>query len=428
MTAIVDIKTREILDSRGNPTVEADVLLEDGSFGRASVPSGASTGRHEALEKRDKDSSRFHGKGILGALKNIDDIIAPSLLGMNALNQRAIDRRILEIEGTPNKNHLGANATLAVSLSVAHAAAYSQEMPLYAYLGGSMANLLPIPMMNIINGGAHAHNGLDIQEIMIVPVGASDIQKAIRWGAEVYYTLKDILKNKGFSTDIGDEGGFAPMLRSIREALDILSEAVTKAGLSLGKDICFALDVAATELYKNGLYNLGKENLKLDSADLCSYYATLIDEYPLVSIEDGMAEDDWDGWQHLNTLLGEKIQIVGDDLFVTNYHRLSKGIEMNAANAILIKPNQVGTLTETWDTVQLANDTGMASIISHRSGETEDTTIADLAVALGCGQIKTGAPCRTDRTAKYNRLMRISEELEKGGYLNPFKIAADLTL
>ncbi len=422
MISILDINAREILDSRGNPTVEVEVTLEDGSIGIASVPSGASTGTHEAVEKRDVNLARYKGKGVLGAINAIELEILPHLLGHDALNQRAIDEKLIELDGTKNKRKLGSNAILGVSLAVAHAAANAKKIPLYAYLGGAMANLLPIPLMNILNGGAHADNALDFQEFMIVPHGATSIQEAIRWGAEIYHTLKELLIEKNLSTNVGDEGGFAPNINSTKEALDLLCLAVKKSGYNLGQDISIALDVAATEFFKDGKYILRGEKNPLTSKELVQVYKDLVNNYPIISIEDGMAEDDWDGWELLTKTLGESIQIVGDDLFVTNQEYLLKGAEKYAANAILIKPNQIGTLTETWDTVRLAQDLAMSSIISHRSGETEDVTIADLAIAFGCGQIKTGAPCRTDRTSKYNRLIRIASQLGASASYPSYKL------
>ncbi len=411
MTMIIDVIGREILDSRGNPTVEVDVELESGARGRASVPSGASTGTHEAIEKRDGDKTRFQGKGVMEAVSAVNEEIYETLCGMDAQQQMAIDQTLLDLDGTEDKSRLGANALLGTSLAVARAAADALGQPLYRYIGGLYAHVLPIPLMNIINGGAHADNPIDIQEFMIVPVGAPTMKEAIRWGAEVFHALKKNLSAAGFSTNVGDEGGFAPALPSTQTALDFVMKAIESAGYRPGQDIGIALDVAASEFYKDGRYHLKGEGKVLDAGQLVSFYQELASAYPLLSIEDGMAEDDWDGWQLLTEALGDQLQIVGDDLFVTNPTRLAEGIERGVANSILIKLNQIGTLTETLRTVDLAHRTGYTTIISHRSGETEDGFIADLAVALNCGQIKTGSLSRSDRLAKYNQLLRIEEEL-----------------
>lgn len=415
MTEITDICAREILDSRGNPTIEVDVYLEDGGFGRAAVPSGASTGSFEALEKRDGDKSRYGGKGVLASVLAIEEEIFPALEEYDALDQRRIDETMIVLDGTENKARLGANSILGVSLAVAKAAANSLGMPLYRYLGGVNAHVLPIPLMNILNGGAHADNSIDIQEFMIVPIGASSFQEAIRMGAETFHHLKELLKKKGYQTNVGDEGGFAPNLHSTQEALDFILRAIESAGYTPGQQISLALDVAASEFYQNNMYNLKGEGRQLDSAGLIEFYEELITNYPIISIEDGLAEDDWFGWKNCTSALGQKIQLVGDDLFVTNSKRLQRGINENAANAILIKLNQIGTLTETLDTIRLAHSAGFKCIVSHRSGETEDTTIADLAVAMNVGQIKTGSLCRSDRVAKYNQLLRIEDELDGQG-------------
>ncbi len=411
MSYITDIVAREILDSRGNPTVEVEVELDDGSWGRAAVPSGASTGAFEAVELRDVDSARYLGKGVLTAVDNVNEIIAPELMGVDASDQRGVDALLLELDGTPNKSRLGANAILGVSLAVAKAAAESCELTLYSYVGGANAHMLPVPMMNILNGGAHADNNVDLQEFMVMPVGAGSFAEGLRMCAEIYHTLKKVLHDRGLGTGVGDEGGFAPDLGSNEEALQIISEAVEKAGYSLGDQIMFALDPAATEFYKDGKYILAGEGRELTSAEMVEFWAGLVERYPIVSIEDGMAEEDWDGWKLLTDRLGSKVQLVGDDLFVTNTERLSRGIEMGVTNSILIKLNQIGTLTETLEAIEMAKRAGYTCVISHRSGETEDTTIADLTVAVNAGQIKTGAPARSDRVAKYNQLMRIEEEL-----------------
>jgi enolase len=416
-TTIVGIKAREILDSRGNPTVEVDVLLEDGSFGRAAVPSGASTGAHEAVELRDTKEKRYMGKGTAGAVKNVNEKIAPKVIGMDTMAQEDIDRLMIELDGTPNKGKFGANAILGVSLAAAKAAAASACLPLYRYLGGCNANILPVPMMNILNGGKHADNNVDFQEFMIMPVGAPNFAEALRMGAETFHTLKKVLKEKGYNTSVGDEGGFAPSLKSNEEALEVVMEAIKKAGYKPGKDIAIALDPAANELFdgKTGKYSFFKSDPKnkVSSDTMVEHWAKWVSRYPIISIEDGLAEDDWDGWKTMTNKLGGKIQIVGDDLFVTNTERLAKGIELGSANAILIKLNQIGTLTETFEAINMAKRAGWNAVISHRSGETEDSTIADLAVATGVGQIKTGSACRTDRICKYNQLLRIEEELGK---------------
>jgi len=413
VSIITDIYAREILDSRGNPTVEVDVVLDDGSFGRAAVPSGASTGAFEAVELRDGDSARYLGKGVLTAVGNVNDVIGPELVGLDATDQRAIDGEMLALDGTHNKGSLGANAVLGVSLAVAKAAAESTELTLYSYLGGVNAHQIPVPMMNVLNGGAHADNNVDLQEFMIMPVGASTFAEGLRMCSEIYHTLKGVLKERGLSTGVGDEGGFAPDLKSNEEALQVISEAVLKAGYDLGEQIVFALDPASTEFYdaERGVYVLAGEGRELTSEEMVEYYEGLVSRHPIISIEDGMAEDDWDGWKLLTDRLGDEIQLVGDDLFVTNPERLGRGIELGVANSILIKLNQIGTLTETLNCIEMAKRAGYTCVISHRSGETEDTTIADVAVAVNAGQIKTGAPARSDRVAKYNALLRIEEEL-----------------
>lgn len=413
MTTIYSVHAKEVLDSRGNPTVEVEVILESGSWGRAIVPSGASTGAHEAVELRDQDKERFMGKGVLKAVQNVNEIIAPKLEGMDASDQVEIDRTLIELDGTPNKGRLGANAILAVSMAVARAAADEMDIHLYNYLGGFNAKVLPVPMMNILNGGEHADNNVDIQEFMVMPVGANTFREGLRMGTEVFHTLKAVLKEKGLSTSVGDEGGFAPNLSSNEEALQTIMEAVKRAGYEPGADIVFALDVASTELYKEGSYHLEGEGVTRTAEEMIAYYEEMVEKYPIVSIEDGLAEDDWDGWKQLTQRLGHKVQLVGDDLFVTNTERLREGIEKGVGNSILVKVNQIGTLTETFDAVEMAKRAGYTAVISHRSGETEDTTIADIAVATGAGQIKTGAPSRTDRVAKYNQLLRIQEELNK---------------
>jgi enolase len=415
MTAIVDIIGREILDSRGNPTVEVDVLLEDGSMGRAAVPSGASTGAHEAVELRDADMERYLGKGVLKAVDAVNGEIYQTLQGFEAEDQRHIDDMLIELDGTANKARLGANAILGVSLAVAKAAAEAAGQPLYKYVGGVSARVLPVPMMNIINGGAHADNPIDIQEFMIMPVGADSIADAVRMGSEVFHTLKGILKKAGHATNVGDEGGFAPNLASADEALTTIMQAIEAAGYEAGKDIVLALDCAATEFFKNGQYVLDGENKTLSSDAMAQYLAGLVDRFPIVSIEDGMSEDDFAGWEILTRMIGSRCQLVGDDLFVTNPARLSDGIARGLANSILVKVNQIGTLSETLDAVEMAHRNGYTAVMSHRSGETEDATIADLAVATNCGQIKTGSLARSDRTAKYNQLIRIEEMLEGQG-------------
>lgn len=408
--AIIDaIHAREILDSRGNPTVEVEVGLDDGSVGRAAVPSGASTGAFEAVEKRDGDKARYQGKGVLQAVDAVIDAIAPALLGFDATDQRSIDQTMIDLDGTPNKGKLGANAILGVSLAVAAAAADSADLPLYRYLGGPNAHLLPVPLMNILNGGSHADSDVDIQEFMVVPLGASTFSEALRWGAEVYHELKKVLNEKGLSTGLGDEGGFAPNLPSNRAALDLIVEAIKRAGYTPGEDIALALDVASSEFFKDGAYQF--EGQAKSAVDMSAYYAELVRDYPLVSIEDPLDEDDWEGWKTLTEEIGDKVQIVGDDLFVTNPERLQRGIDAKTANSLLVKVNQIGSLTETLEAVSLAQRNGYTTITSHRSGETEDTTIADIAVATNAGQIKTGAPARSDRVAKYNQLLRIEEDL-----------------
>ena len=411
MSIITAVGAREILDSRGNPTVEVEVLLSDDSFGRAAVPSGASTGAFEAHESRDGDKSRYLGKGVQNAVKAVVETIDESLVDFDATDQRLVDAALISIDGTQNKSNLGANAILGVSLANARAAAESCSLPLYRYLGGSNAFVLPVPLMNIINGGAHADNGVDIQEFMIVPLGAETFSEALRWGAEVYHTLKKLLHDKGLATGLGDEGGFAPDLPTNRAALDLISEAIKRAGYKLGTEIALALDVASTEFYSEASGKYSFEGKELSASEMIAYYEELLANYPLVSIEDPLAEDDWAGWTEITAKLGSKVQLVGDDLYVTNPARLQKGIDLKAGNAILVKVNQIGTLTETMDAVSLAQREGMKAIISHRSGETEDTFIADLAVATNAGQIKTGAPARSERVAKYNQLLRIEEEL-----------------
>ncbi len=413
MSTIADIFAREILDSRGNPTVEVDVYLEDGAFGRAAVPSGASTGEHEAVELRDGDPKRYNGKGVTKAVNNVFMKIADELIGMDATDQLQIDRTLLELDGTENKSKLGANAILAVSLAVAKAAADSSGLPLFNYIGGSNAKVLPVPMMNILNGGKHADNNVDLQEFMIMPVKAPSFKEALRMGVEVFHALKKVLKEKGYNTAVGDEGGFAPDLKSNEEALELILQAIETAGYKAGEEIYLALDPASSEFYQKerGLYFLKSENKELSPGEMVDYYVQLVNKYPIISIEDGMAEDDWDGWKILTQKLGDKIQLVGDDVFVTNTKRLQRGIDLGVANSILIKVNQIGTLTETLDAIQLAHRNGYTTVISHRSGETEDTTIADLAVAVNAGQIKTGSASRTDRIAKYNQLLRIEELL-----------------
>ncbi|NLW23939.1 MAG: phosphopyruvate hydratase [Clostridia bacterium] len=415
MTFISDIYAREILDSRGNPTVEVDVYLEDGSMGRAAVPSGASTGAFEAVELRDGDKERFMGKGVLNAVDNVNTIIAPALIGLDSFDQVGLDNLLIQLDGTPNKSKLGANAILGVSLAAAKACANSLGIPLYRYIGGTNAKNLPVPMMNILNGGKHADNNVDIQEFMVMPLGATSFAEALRMGTEVFHNLKKVLKSKGYNTAVGDEGGFAPNLTSNEEALDVIVEAIQEAGYKPGEDIYLALDVAATELYKDGKYHFAGQGVTRSAQEMVEFYTELVNKYPIISIEDGLAEEDWTGWQLLTEKLGKKIQLVGDDLFVTNTERLARGIEQNTANSILIKVNQIGTLTETLEAIEMAKQAGYTTVISHRSGETEDVTIADIAVATNAGQIKTGAPSRTDRVAKYNQLLRIEEELDEAG-------------
>lgn len=413
-TIIDEIHAREILDSRGNPTIEADVFLTDGSLGRAAVPSGASTGEHEAVELRDGDQERYSGKGVLQAARNVNERIDDALMGMDAANQREIDDAMLELDGSPNKSGLGANAILAVSMACARAVATSMNIPLYRYLGGVNACVLPTPMMNIINGGAHADSNVDFQEFMVMPIGAESFSEALQWGAEVFHTLKAVLKKRGYNTAVGDEGGFAPSLKANVEAIELILEAIQQAGFEVGKEIAIALDPASSEFFDKGkgkyVFKKSDKSVK-SSEEMVSFWADWVRQYPIVSIEDGLAEDDWQGWRHLTEQLGKKIQLVGDDLFVTNTERLKKGIEEGAGNSILIKVNQIGTVSETLDAIDLARRSGYTSVISHRSGETEDTFIADLAVATGVGQIKTGSASRTDRIAKYNQLLRIEEEL-----------------
>jgi len=411
LSAITELKAREILDSRGNPTVEVDVILETGVLGRAAVPSGASTGTREALELRDGDKGRFLGKGTTKAVENVNTAIAEAVLGMESSDQAAIDAKMIEVDGTENKSSLGANAMLGVSLAAAKASAAELDMPLYRYIGGIRARTLPVPMMNIVNGGAHADNNVDLQEFMIMPVGACCFREALRMGAEVFHTLKAVLKEQGYSTSVGDEGGFAPNLKSNEEPIQVILKAIERAGYTPGEQIAIALDPAASELYADGVYNLVGEGRKLSSAEMVEFYARWMDAYPIVSIEDGMAEGDWEGWKLLTERLGKKIQIVGDDVFVTNPKIFAKGIEAGIANSILIKLNQIGTLTETLETIGMADRAGYTAVVSHRSGETEDVTIADLVVACNTGQIKTGSTSRTDRLAKYNQLLRIEEEL-----------------
>ncbi len=411
MSIIIDILGREILDSRGNPTVEVEIELDSGARGRAAVPSGASTGTHESIEKRDGDKSRYNGKGVLTAVQAVNDEIYEALCGIDAQNQLLIDQTLIDLDGTENKSRLGANALLGVSLAAAKAAAQEEKLPLYRYIGGIYAHVLPLPLMNIINGGSHADNPIDFQEFMIVPVGAPTFKEAVRWGAEVFHSLKKNLSEAGYSTNVGDEGGFAPSLPSTQAALDFIMKSIETAGYRPGEDVALALDVAASEFYREGRYHMTGEQKIFDSAQLTSFYQDLVKSYPILSIEDGMAEDDWEGWKILTDTLGQSLQLVGDDIFVTNPLRLAEGIEKGIANSILIKVNQIGTLTETIQTVDLAHRVGYTTIMSHRSGETEDTTIADLAVALNCGQIKTGSLSRSDRLAKYNQLLRIEEEL-----------------
>jgi enolase len=410
---IVDVIGRQILDSRSNPTVEVEVILEDGTIGRAAVPSGASTGMFEAVELRDEDKTKYNGKGVLKAVENINNDIAEELIGINVFDQVLIDKIMLDLDGTPNKERLGANAMLGVSLACARAAAEYLGIPLYQYIGGVNAKVLPIPMMNIINGGKHADNNVDLQEFMIMPAGAPSFSEALRMSSEVYHALKSLLKSKGYDTGVGDEGGFAPNLKSNEEAIQVIVEAIERAGYTPGKEIFIALDPASSEIFEDGKYNLKGEGKVLTPAEMVDFYVNLVNKYPIISIEDGMAEEDWEGWKLLTDKLGNKIQLVGDDLFVTNTKRLKMGIEKGVANSILIKLNQIGTLTETLNAIEMAERAGYTAVVSHRSGETEDTTIADLVVAVNAGQIKTGAPARTERVAKYNQLLRIEEELQE---------------
>ncbi|TVY10293.1 phosphopyruvate hydratase [Paenibacillus cremeus] len=411
MTIISNVYAREVLDSRGNPTVEVEVYLESGARGRAIVPSGASTGAHEAVELRDGDKSRYLGKGVLKAVENVNDIIAPEIIGMNALDQVGIDKRMIELDGTPNKGKLGANAILAVSMAVARAASEALDVPLYVYLGGFNSKTLPVPMMNIINGGAHADNNVDVQEFMVLPVGAPSFKEALRTGAEIFHSLKAVLKDQGLNTAVGDEGGFAPNLSSNEAAIQTIITAIERAGYKPGVDVFLGMDVASTEFFKDGKYHLEGEGKSFTSAEWVDFLAAWVEKYPIISIEDGCSEDDWDGWKLLTEKLGSKVQLVGDDLFVTNTSRLSTGIEQGIGNSILVKVNQIGTLTETFDAIEMAKRAGYTAVISHRSGESEDSTIADIAVATNAGQIKTGAPSRTDRVAKYNQLLRIEDQL-----------------
>jgi len=411
MTIISDVYAREVLDSRGNPTVEVEVYLESGAMGRAIVPSGASTGAHEAVELRDGDKGRYLGKGVEKAVNNVNEILAPEIIGLDALDQIGIDNKMIEIDGTSNKGKMGANAILAVSMAVARAAAEALDLPLYAYLGGFNAKQLPVPMMNIINGGAHADNNVDVQEFMVLPVGAPTFKEALRMGTEIFHNLKAVLKDKGLNTAVGDEGGFAPNLGSNEEAIQTIITAIEKAGYKPGEDVFLGMDVASTEFFKDGKYHLEGEGKSFTPAEFVDLLASWVDKYPIITIEDGCSEDDWEGWKLLTDKLGGRVQLVGDDLFVTNTERLSKGIEQGIGNSILIKVNQIGTLTETFDAIEMAKRAGYTAVISHRSGESEDSTIADIAVATNAGQIKTGAPSRTDRVAKYNQLLRIEDEL-----------------
>jgi enolase len=416
MCYIEDVVAREVLDSRGNPTVEVEIYLEDGTIGKAIVPSGASTGAYEAVELRDCDKKRFLGKGVLTAVDNVNEIIAPEIIGWNIYDQVGLDKLMIQLDGTPNKEKLGANAILAVSLAVAHAGANSLGLPLFQYVGGVNGKLLPTPMMNILNGGQHADNNVDIQEFMVMPVGAETFRDALRMGAEVFHSLKAVLKSKGLNTAVGDEGGFAPNLSSNEDAIGVIVEAIEKAGYVAGKDVRIALDVAASEMYdpETKLYDMAGEGVKKTAEEMVAYYEMLLSKYPVISIEDGLAEDDWDGWKYMTQKIGNKVQLVGDDLFVTNTERLEKGIKLGIANSILIKVNQIGTLTETLDAIEMAKKAGYTAVVSHRSGETEDVTIADIVVGVNAGQIKTGAPSRTDRVAKYNQLLRIEEQLDNG--------------
>jgi enolase len=412
MSTIKNLRAREILDSRGNPTLEVEAILDSGSTGRAAVPSGASTGKYEAVELRDGDKSRYNGKGVLKAVANVNGTIAKAITGMSATDQEKIDLTMIELDGTPDKSKLGANAILGTSLAVAYASADLKNIPLYRYLGGDDACTLPVPMMNILNGGRHAANSTDLQEFMVMPAGASSFSQAMQMGTEVYHALKNVLKDKGLNTNVGDEGGFAPSLPSNKEAVEAIIAAIETTGYRPGRDIFIALDPASSEFYEDGKYVLAREGRTLNPAEMVEFYVKWVDEYPIISIEDGMAEDDWDGWRLITEKLGSKIQLVGDDLYVTNVNRLRQGIQTKASNSILIKLNQIGTLTETIEAIRMAQQAGWTAVVSHRSGETEDTTIADLAVALNTGQIKTGAPCRSERTAKYNRLLRIEDELK----------------
>ncbi|MTT30803.1 phosphopyruvate hydratase [Terrilactibacillus sp. BCM23-1] len=417
MSQIVDVYGREVLDSRGNPTVEVEVYLESGAVGRALVPSGASTGEYEAVELRDGDKNRYLGKGVLKAVDNVNEVIAPELVGLDALDQVAIDQTMIDLDGTPNKGKLGANAILGVSMAVAHAAAAFLDVPLYRYLGGFNGTILPTPMMNILNGGEHADNNVDIQEFMIMPVGAETFPEAVRMGAEIFHNLKTVLKKKGYNTAVGDEGGFAPNLGSNEEAIQTIIEAIEAAGYKPGDQVKIAMDVASSELYKDGKYEFKGEGITRTSDEMIEFYRELLSKYPIVSIEDGLDENDWEGWKKLTSELGDQVQLVGDDLFVTNTDKLAEGIEKGIGNSILIKVNQIGTLTETFNAIEMAKRAGYTAIVSHRSGETEDTTLADIAVATNAGQLKTGAPSRTDRVAKYNQLIRIADELgEQGKY------------
>jgi enolase len=413
MSTIKNLRAREILDSRGNPTLEVEARLDSGRTGRAAVPSGASTGKYEAVELRDGDKSRYNGKGVLKAVANVNGTIAKAITGMSATDQGKIDRTLIELDGTPDKSRLGANAILGTSLAVAYASAASKNMPLFRYLGEANAYTLPVPMMNILNGGRHAANSTDLQEFMVMPAGASSFSQAIQMGTEVYHALKNVLKDKGLNTNVGDEGGFAPSLPSNKEAVEAIVSAIETAGYRPGRDVFIALDPASSEFYEDGKYVLAREGRTLNPAEMVEFYVKWVDEYPIISIEDGMAEDDWDGWRLITEKMGSKIQLVGDDLYVTNVNRLRQGIQTKASNSILIKLNQIGTLTETIEAIRMAQQAGWTAVVSHRSGETEDTTIADLAVALNTGQIKTGAPCRSERTAKYNRLLRIEDELKE---------------
>ncbi len=430
MTTIYDIYAREVLDSRGNPTIEVELILESGAIGRAIVPSGASTGAFEAVELRDGDMDRFLGKGVEQAVDNVNSIIAPKLIGCDATDQAGIDQLLIDLDGTPNKANLGANAILGVSMAAARAVSETLNLPLYRYIGGVQARVLPVPMMNILNGGKHADNNVDIQEFMVMPVGAESIREAVRMGAEIFHNLKKVLKSKGLNTSVGDEGGFAPNLSSNEAALQVIMEAIAQAGYVAGEQVMLALDVAATEIYDEEakLYHFNGEGRKLTAQELVEYYQGIVAKYPIISIEDGMSEEDWTGWQLMTEALGSQIQIVGDDVFVTNTERLAKGIKMGVANSILIKVNQIGTLTETLAAIQMAERAGYTCVISHRSGETEDTTIADLAVATGVGQIKTGAPSRTDRVAKYNQLMRIEDYLGEAAVYPGIKTFYNLNL